>query len=764
MALKQNKNDCSSRNEDFARAIRQNQVKPLVQMVFAGNPPSLKSGFCTETELWDYKADCPKLGKPGAGAWAEIARHVLAFYNNNGGVIFFGVHNDTYSFLGARPIYDSKLVNDQLRKYLGDKIWVEFHREFIQDDQRYLGVALIPPRGPRIGRFLSDGIDPQGNKIFSKGEAAIRRGDSSHLLSVAEVAEFERKLLVPPIGQAYIVDEPCYRILQPEYVQFVDRPESCRAVEEALSDPRTSVTALLGIGGVGKTALATWAVIKAYEQRRFEFITSITAKDRELTAGGIRAIEPALTSFESLLDNILDVLGFPEIKTNAVNEKEAQVRELLKSVRGLLFVDNLETVDDARIIKFLDTLPVGTRAIVTSRRSAVRVSVYPIDVGTLNDGEIVDFIESLSAQSGFGYLADLSVPERLQIGKSCDGIPLAIRWILSRAKSAAEAFALARNVDKHGEELLEFSFRRVFDKMTDFEKKILHVLALFDTPMPMDVLLKGSGLQRPQVLDSIEGLVGDVLIQRYFDPNWNDYVYSLMPVARTFVAKELTKVPRLEETMRKTLTNWFGALDIHDLDERRIVSGIRRGKRTEESVLVDLALGAERRNDINTARDLYEKALSQNPSSWRALKVYGKFLIKKLGNWTEGLRRYEQAASFSPARGIERAMIFREWGVALRDSGSPRAMELAVEKFETALTETPNDVNLIFLLSESYAKQGMYSPLIQILEPILVRQKNLDIRKRALAILLDAYKHTNNIMKVAETQQVLDSISEEIKE
>src|SRR5205807_280774 len=108
---------------------------------------------------------------------------------------------------------------------------------------------------------------------------------------------------------------------------------------------------------------------------------------------------------------------------------------------GLLYVDNLETVDDARIIAFLDSLPVGVKALVTSRRASVRVSVYPVDLGPLTEGEVVDFIASLGAQAGCGYLHDLSRAERARIGEACDGIPLAIRWTLSRSRSATEALA-----------------------------------------------------------------------------------------------------------------------------------------------------------------------------------------------------------------------------------------------------------------------------------------------------------------------------------
>jgi len=145
-------------------------------------------------------------------------------------------------------------------------------------------------------------------------------------------------------------------------------------VEEALSDPRSAVTSIIGIGGVGKTALATWAALRAYERKQFTFIVSITAKDRELTSGGIRGLEPTLTSFEALLDNVLEVLGFPEAKAAlTVEEKEREVRTLLEKSNGLLYVDNLETVDDPRIVTFLDSLPVGVRALVTSRRGRVRV-------------------------------------------------------------------------------------------------------------------------------------------------------------------------------------------------------------------------------------------------------------------------------------------------------------------------------------------------------------------------------------------------------
>ena len=137
------------------------------------------------------------------------------------------------------------------------------------------------------------------------------------------------------------------------------------------------------------------------------------------------------------MNSILDVLNFPELKQEKLADREGSVRDLLGTAKGLLFVDNLETVDDARIIHFLDDLPVGTRAITTSRRTAVRTSVHPVDLGPLEKAEIVDFIRTLAKQPGFSYATDLSGAESLRIGNACDGIPLAIRWALARSRSAA---------------------------------------------------------------------------------------------------------------------------------------------------------------------------------------------------------------------------------------------------------------------------------------------------------------------------------------
>jgi len=177
--------------DDLKRAIRQRDANLIRCLVFEGNPPVVRAGFRIETECFDYKRDCPRPGIERASEWAELAKDVLAFHNQFGGVIFFGV-TDAYEFSGASARLDSKLVNDALRKYLGDRIWVDYHRESIQSDQRYLGILVVAPRGPTLVRFLSDAPLVNGKRAFAAGDSAVRENDSSRILRSPEADEIGR--------------------------------------------------------------------------------------------------------------------------------------------------------------------------------------------------------------------------------------------------------------------------------------------------------------------------------------------------------------------------------------------------------------------------------------------------------------------------------------------------------------------------------------------------------------------------------------------
>lgn len=735
---------------DIAKAIRQSNAAAIATLMFDPQSWKLRAGYCTETEYWDYKVTGPS---PGAGQpeeWADLAKDVMAFHNNKGGVIVFGVGNG-FNVVGFRSQLDSKLLNDRLRKYIGDKVWLDYHRLNIKDDQSHIGMVIVPPRGPVILRFLKDSPSNRGKYLFRKGDSAIREGDSSKLLKDILADTFEARVRAPEFGQVYAIDEPFFRILNPEYHDFIERTEPCRQIERALQDPRTSVAQITGVGGAGKTALATWAVLRAYERKQFQFIVSTTAKDRELTTHGIQSLSPKLTSYESLLNSVLDVLGFPDLKSHSIEEKEKEVRALLHNSGGLLFVDNLETVDDARIIQLLDDLPVGVRALVTSRRDTVRFSVFPIQLEWLREQEGRAFIKSLGHLPGLGFLHDLPSAVCETIRKACDGLPLAIRWAVARAKNAAEAIKIAAAITgsgKLGEELLEFSFRRVFDSLSKDERSLLQVLSLFQQPQPSEVLYVGSGISQLKMVDTLSALIKDALVQRYFDEERNDYTYLLLPLTRTFVYSQVKGSANLESDIRNRLKSYFDAHDVHDPAERVVVREVRQGRSEAESGLIDLAIAADRQGDKNAAKELLEQALARNPKNYRAAQLLAELYRHKFRSTADALRLYEQAASCAPSTGAARAKIFREWGMILRVSGQIDATDQAIEKFEESLVHSPNDSLTIFALAQGLERKGMYVRAIPLLEK-LVDNPYEDTRAKVRPLLLSCYERQGDMLAAA---------------
>lgn len=741
-------------HDDIARAIAQKDTERAVRLLFERGTPVLRLGRSKETDLWDFKSDTPDSTRDAntENGWAHVAADVLAFHNHRGGLLIFGIDDKTYKFVGATRALDSKRFNDRLRRYTGDLLWVDFHREHIQDDQRYLGVALIPPRGPVLARFKADAPLVGGRRLFVRNGSALRQGDSTHVLDVAGADQADHDLSVPSYGERYAVDRPYFRVLAPEYSHFLPRDALARDVGESLRGTRVAVTSLIGAGGMGKTALATWTANRCYDDAAFDFIVSTTAKDRELSGSGILGLKASLTSYEDLLDQILDVLGEPEGRADDLATTERNVRDLIGGTKGLLYVDNLETVDDSRLIGFLDNLPDAVTALVTSRRNSVRVASRPVEIPPLTDSEVVAYVELLAHESALSHLGGMRPAEALKFGRAWDGIPLALRWAAARTKSVPELLSQAEvpiSQRMYGDQLLEFSFRRIFDRLSPAEKAVLEALSIIDLPLPAEALVAASGQTGVVALDAAAEMLDDGIVHRVFDSDRNDYCFTVLPITRAFTRADLRRRPGVSSATQRRLSNWYEASDVKSADERLVVREIRSGRNADDGPLVDLATGAVRRGDLDAAERLYAQALTRNPRSWRAAREAAEFWRHSRQDSVEALRLYEMAGANAPKQGADRALIFREWGILLRDSGVPDAAVRAEERLLIAFAENSTDAVTRHVLASCYDKRGAYRKVIELLEPV-ADTSDSKTRAKTLPYLLRAYEMTSELVKAAE--------------
>lgn len=589
------------RDGSIITAIRQKDMGSLKSLFFKNDLSDVEPSFKTETELWDYKLNCPSISSP-ALEWAEICKDILAFHNTGkGGVIFFGIDDKEYNIVGisSENLIDSKIFNDKIRKYVGDKLWVDFYVISNSNKTITIGAIIIPQLSDNsaIKRFQKNGPEKHKKLLFYANGSAVRRFDSSVVLSPTEANElaFNRPVIQ---YKEYEIDEPCYRLLSADYHEFILRSKYCEAVMRGLHHNRATSVCLIGIGGVGKTALATWAVKKLYIDDEYDYIVSISAKDRELTASGIQSISQKLTSLDDLLDAILDVIGFPEAKNEKLEIKRKTTVDLISGEKILIFVDNLETAIDKDIIDFINYLPEPAKALITSRRNVVTVSSYPIEIGPLENEEIVRYISSLSALPRFSFCNALSVAEKEKIGDSFNGIPLAIKWIISSCTNSEELLAKAELMEHGGmqnEELLEFSFRRVFDDMSTIEKGVMRVLAVI-SDLPIEAIVQGSGLtsKSAEVVDALESLVADTIIIKYYDPDCRSDKYRLLTLTQRFMLKNCIST-RDEQAIHSRLSSWYNATDIKDVEERQLISAMRQGGQNMGATLVSFAESAAKK-------------------------------------------------------------------------------------------------------------------------------------------------------------------------
>lgn len=735
------------RDGSIITAIRQKDMGSLKSLFFKNDLSDVEPSFKTETELWDYKLNCPSISSP-ALEWAEICKDILAFHNTGkGGVIFFGIDDKEYNIVGisSENLIDSKIFNDKIRKYVGDKLWVDFYVISNSNKTITIGAIIIPQLSDNsaIKRFQKNGPEKHKKLLFYANGSAVRRFDSSVVLSSTEANElaFNRPVIQ---YKEYEIDEPCYRLLSADYHEFILRSKYCEAVMRGLHHNRATSVCLIGIGGVGKTALATWAVKKLYIDDEYDYIVSISAKDRELTASGIQSISQKLTSLDDLLDAILDVIGFPEAKNEKLEIKRKTTVDLISGEKILIFVDNLETAIDKDIIDFINYLPEPAKALITSRRNVVTVSSYPIEIGPLENEEIVRYISSLSALPRFSFCNALSVAEKEKIGDSFNGIPLAIKWIISSCTNSEELLAKAELMEHGGmqnEELLEFSFRRVFDDMSTIEKGVMRVLAVI-SDLPIEAIVQGSGLtsKSAEVVDALESLVADTIIIKYYDPDCRSDKYRLLTLTQRFMLKNCIST-RDEQAIHSRLSSWYNATDIKDVEERQLISAMRQGGQNMGATLVSFAESAAKKGDVSTAVKFYNSAVARDPNNWFVYWKYGEYFRHVEKSTAQTITMYESALKYAKNEKVtpQIAVMHREFGMIYGNSGRSDAFTRAIEHLEIAHLNMPNDPICAKGLASMYEKRGNTTEIVRILEPFRT-SKDRKTRMVLLPILLRAYE------------------------
>lgn len=337
-----------------------------------------------------------------------------------------------------------------------------------------------------------------------------------------------------------------HNLPNPDYISFIGRQEELHLIHNVLLPTnRAWIIEIDGIGGVGKSALALeigHRVLSTHneapEKEKFSAVIWVSAKLATLTANGIVTRPQAIRALEDIYRTIAVTLEREDITRVSLEEQNDLIRQALTQRRSLLIVDNLETIDDEKVITFLRELPAPTKCIVTTREKmdlafSIRLTGMP-----KNDG--LNLVNQECNKKGI----TLSDSEKEKLYNRTGGVPLAIAWSIAQMGYSSSIDAVLHRLGEPYEDISKFCFIGVVDKIRGTDSfKLLLALSLFSTDANLDALSYVAGLGK-DLLSTDEGLTH---LEKLSLVNKKEKRFNLLPLTREYAKVELEANPILWE-------------------------------------------------------------------------------------------------------------------------------------------------------------------------------------------------------------------------
>lgn len=189
------------------------------------------------------------------------------------------------------------------------------------------------------------------------------------------------------------------------------------------------VIALVGIGGIGKTALAD--IVARRIIRIFHFNEIIWLRIEPQTISG-RSHSPHLT-YENLIADLAQRLWPDDGASLPSHQRQVRVRQALKANPHLVIIDNLESeADTAYLLERLNDLAQPSRFLLTSRtRLSELATVFNFSLNELSLNDAVYLMRHHAQDIGAASVAGATESELAAVYDVTGGNPLALKLVVS---------------------------------------------------------------------------------------------------------------------------------------------------------------------------------------------------------------------------------------------------------------------------------------------------------------------------------------------
>lgn len=424
---------------------------------------------------------------------------------------------------------------------------------------------------------------------------------------------------------------------------LVGRKQEADKLARLLNNPRLNLIALVGPGGVGKTALLLQVLDDARQSpesaKWADQILYFSAKLEVLTNEGIKRVNEPIDSLEGIKNAISEALGEASGKSDL-----SHVFQKFSNSRILLCLDNLETLlrDQADLFdEFYQSMPRNWRVVVTSRVSVNSATTMPLS--PLSPAGAQSLARVCLAKRGGQALSEDMLKS---VVMACDCNPLAIRLVID---GFIAGNSLENVLSATKKQILEFSYTNLIERLSRPANEILECLFAF--PEALDRVTACTLLEREadEVAEAFRELGGTALVTREVLSNIERY--NLSPSVRDlllFNPRDPHLRARITSSIKRiriNATNLVKYQHTESVSQSEVAYTPELAPEYVKSIVGE-TISAVRRSDRNQLHKILDRArqsLRAEPADGILLRICGVILLQ-LGDRVQGKEMLQRAA------------------------------------------------------------------------------------------------------------------------
>ena len=510
---------------------------------------------------------------------------------------------------------------------------------------------------------------------------------------------------------------------------FVGREKEIGDLINLIESEQDRIITITGAGGAGKTAVAlkiAYFFLESEEQI-FEAVIWFSAKTSKLTDEGISPLDPQISSYKQLVEDIFKLLDRPIYEVFMkdripVNYCVSHLYNIFSSQKCLLVIDNLETIySENEIIDFLKNIPRPSICLITSRKGLGEIEKR-YGIGDLPENDAVQLFNLVSKARNREDLFNLDDNEKIILVNRVKRYPLLIKWSIGQVclgRNIHEAFSEEIKGDS---EIAQFSFNDVFNLLSEQAKKVLFSIIIYGvSPITKYLIQHLTNLSDDEFDSALKELTISSLVFSEITGEGPQLrtIYKILSLTRGFIESKLDEDKRtrinllsrfhdLSEQIKELeksetdYTQTFFKLGVKTPEEKIAVNHVKTGKqeienknydKAEEQFRQALKIGPNlgyvyteyskfeyfQKNHVNNALKLAKKATEVDSNNYHTWWNYG-VLLKKEKNYQSAIPVFKRAKKLNQ----DYLPTHSELGELYSEIGK---YELAEQEFVIALSE-----------------------------------------------------------------------------